>query len=121
MHDFNRALVRTPSHSVVDGQSARTNAQGAQALIKQLAAIGLNGIAVATPHDVLHLKSDCALLDAETILLTTRLAATGVFNAFRTQIVPPGEEAAANAVRINDQVLLSEGYPRTREQLDRAG
>ena len=54
-------------------------------------------------------------------MVTARLAAGGVFKAFRLIVVPPGEEAAANAVRVNDQVLLSEGYPRTREQLARAG
>ena len=113
-------VLATP-RGIFIGESARTDAQGARALTALLAEIGLEGIAVATPHDVLHLKSDCALLDAETILVTARLAATGIFKAFRLIVVPPDEEAAANAVRINDHVLLSESHPRTGEQLARAG
>jgi len=47
--------------------------------------------------------------------VTARLAASGAFKGFRTLIVPEGEEPAANALRINDRVLLSEFYPRTRD------
>jgi dimethylargininase len=109
-------VLATP-RGIFIGRSARTDAQGAQALIALLAEIGLHGIAVTTPPGVLHLKSDCALIDEDTILTTARLAATGIFKAFRLAVVPEGEEAAANALRINDRVLLSEGYPRTRELL----
>lgn len=103
------------------GQSARTDLQGAQALISLLAELGLPGFAVATPHDVLHLKSDCSLLDEESILSTARLAASGVFDGFSVVMVPENEEGAANAVRVNDQVLLSDACPRTAELLAAAG
>ena len=103
------------------GQSARTNAQGAQALVFQLAEIGLRALVVETPHDVLHFKSDCALLDEDTILATARLAASEVFNNFRCIIVPEGEEGAANAVRLKDRVLVSDAFPRTIDLLTKAG
>ncbi|MBT8410640.1 MAG: dimethylarginine dimethylaminohydrolase, partial [Octadecabacter sp.] len=32
-----------------------------------------------------------------------------------------GEAAAANAIRVNDVVFLSAGYPKTAEKLDQAG
>ena len=32
-----------------------------------------------------------------------------------------GEEAAANAIRFNDLVILPKGFPRTAEALDNAG
>lgn len=113
--------VLTTQRGVFIGQSARTDAQGAETLIALLAEIGQRGSAVATPQDVLHFKSDCALLDEETILLTARLAASGVFEGFRLLLVPDGEEGAANAVRVNDQVLISDAYPRTAELLAKAG
>ncbi len=72
---------------------------------------------MTTPRDVLHLKSDCSLLDDETILATRRLAASGMFDDFRVVLVPDGEEAAANALRVNDSVLVSDSYPRTAELL----
>ncbi|MEX0644416.1 MAG: hypothetical protein WD076_03855 [Parvularculaceae bacterium] len=103
------------------GQSARTTAQGAQALSALLAQIGLRGAAVTTPAGVLHLKSDCSLLDDETILLTARLAASGVFEGFQQIVVPDGDEGAANAVRVNDRVLIDDAYPRTAELLVNSG
>jgi dimethylargininase len=36
-------------------------------------------------------------------------------------LVPDGEEAAANALRINDTVFLSTGFPRTLELLHAHG
>lgn len=113
-------VLVTPDHVFV-GQSARTTADGARALIGLLAEIGLRGVAVTTPRDVLHLKSDCSLLDDETVLATARLAASGMFDGFRVITVPEGEEGAANAVRVNDRVLVSESYSRTAALLTKAG
>jgi len=109
--------VLTTPHGIFIGQSARTTAEGARALVALLGEIGLRGTPVMTPHDVLHLKSDCSLLDDETILATRRLAASGIFKDFRVVHVPDGEEAAANALRVNDRVLVSDAYPRTAEML----
>lgn len=109
--------VLTTPRGIFIGQSARTTADGARALVALLADIGLHGIPVTTPRDVLHLKSDCSLLDDETVLATRRLAASGMFKDFRVMHVPDGEEAAANALRVNDRVLVSDAYPRTAELL----
>lgn len=111
--------VLTTPQAVFVGQSARTDAAGARALIAALADIGLRGMIVATPPGVLHLKSDCALLDEETILATARLTATNPVPGFRIVTVPEGEEPAANALRLNDRILMSDGYPRTFERLAR--
>jgi dimethylargininase len=88
-------------------------------LIEILVNIGRKAIAVATPPGVLHFKSDCTLIGDDTILTTARLAASGVFKGFRTLIVPEGEEPAANALHLNDRILMSEGYPRTHDLLAR--
>lgn len=111
--------VLTTPRTIFIGQSARTNGSGARALAAALAGLGLNASVVATPPGVLHLKSDCALIDEETILATERLAATNPFPGFRVITVPEGEDAAANALRLNDRILMSEGYPRTLECLAR--
>ena len=103
------------------GQSARTSAEGARGLCALLDQIGLEGAPVATPAGVLHFKSDCSLLDEETILATSRLAASGVFDGFRVLMTAEGEEGAANAVRVNDRVLISDFYPRTAQALDTLG
>lgn len=113
--------VLSTGRGIFIGRSARTNTEGVAALITLLRDIGLRGIAVTTPPDVLHFKSDCALLDEETILATPGLAATGVFEDFRVVVTPEAEAAAANAVRVRDRVLLSAGYPRTAELLTKSG
>ncbi|MGB1007702.1 MAG: dimethylarginine dimethylaminohydrolase, partial [Thalassobaculaceae bacterium] len=47
--------------------------------------------------------------------------ASGCFAGYDIVTAPAGEEAAANLVRINDRVLLADGYPRSAEMLDRLG
>ena len=113
--------VLTAAGKVFIGQSARTNVEGARALCGLLDQLGLHGAPVATPEGVLHFKSDCSLLDEETILATARLAVSGVFEGFRVVLTPEGEEGAANAVRINERVLMSDAFPRTAEVLNALG
>ncbi len=113
-------VLVTPA-SVMIGLSERTNREGAEALIECLTHLGLQGTIVHTPSDVLHFKSDCSLLDEETVFCTRRLASSGVFADLRTVLVPDGEEAAANALRINDRVLISRRFARSIELLDRLG
>ena len=113
-------VLATPQ-GVLVGLSARTDRAGAEALLECLPRLGQRGRIVATPAGVLHFKSDCALLDDESVLATRRLADSGVFDGFRQVLVAEGEEAAANALRVNDVVLLAAGFPRTHEHLDQLG
>jgi dimethylargininase len=76
---------------------------------------------VFTPPGVLHFKTDCSLLDAETILSTKRLDASGCFEGYRVIHVADGEEACANTIRFNDLVIMPAGFPRTRDLLVQAG
>lgn len=113
--------VLTTPKSVMIGLSARTDRAGAEGLIASLAKIGRKGEIVQTPEGVLHFKSDCSLLDSETMLSTKRLARSGVFKGFREVLIPEGEEPAANALRVNDVVMVGADYPRTIEMLDQLG
>ncbi len=102
---------------VLVGRSARTNAAGIAELAAILADFGIKTREVFTPPGVLHFKTDCSLMDAETILATPRLAASGCFDGYRVIHTAPGEEAAANAIRFNNLVLMAAGFPRTRDAL----
>ncbi|WP_027997768.1 dimethylarginine dimethylaminohydrolase family protein [Sinorhizobium arboris] len=113
--------VLTTRESVMIGLSARTDRAGAAALQACLEKLGRKSEVVATPEGVLHFKTDCSLLDDETILSTNRLARSGVFGKFRQMIIPEGEEPAANALRVNDVVMVGSDFPRTIEMLDKAG
>lgn len=113
--------ILTTEREILVGRSARTDAAGIAEMARLVARWGHAVREVATPPGVLHFKTDCSLLDAETILATRRLAASGCFGGYRVLLVPEGEEAAANAIRFNDLVVMAEGFPRTADMLAAAG
>lgn len=113
--------ILTTAREILVGRSARTDSAG----IAELAAIvkpwNFKLREVATPPGVLHFKTDCSLLDAETILATRRLDDTGCFEGYRVIHTADGEEAAANSIRFNGIVIMPAGFPRTRNRLLEAG
>jgi dimethylargininase len=113
-------ILVTPGRIFI-GLSARTDEPGAGALRRLLASIGRGSKVMATPRGTLHLKSDCALLDEDTLLATRTLAESGMLEGFRVLIVPEEERAAANALRVNDTVFVREDCPRTVELLIQQG
>ncbi len=106
---------------ILVGRSARTDAAGVAELIRLVTPWGHQVREVFTPPGVLHFKTDCSLLDAETILATPRLAASGCFDGYHVIHTVQGEEACANAIRFNDIVLMPAGFPRTADMLAKAG
>jgi dimethylargininase len=58
------------------------------------------------------------LLDEETVLVAPELDDGEIFGGLRRLGLPEGEEPAANALRLNDIVLVAEGYPRTLELIE---
>ena len=113
-------ILSTPRGYMI-GLSARTDNEGARALQESLARLGHKSQIVTTPEGVLHFKTDCSLVEEDAILVTARLAASGVFEGFRTLIVPEGEEAGANALRVNDVVFVGTDFPRTIDMLTAEG
>lgn len=113
--------ILVTEREILVGRSARTDAAGIAELTALVAPWGHRVREVFTPPGVLHFKTDCSLLDGETVLATPRLAASGCFQGYRVIHTGEGEEAAANAIRFNDLVLLPAGFPRTREALVAAG
>jgi dimethylargininase len=113
-------VLVTPGHVLI-GLSARTNATGAAGLQQLLESLGLASSVVDVPSGTLHLKSDCSLVDEETVLTTEALAKSGVLDGFRTLAVPYDERSATNAVRVNDFVFMRARSPRTQDMLERHG
>lgn len=111
--------VLATAETVFVGLSGRTDRKGAEGVQRLLAGLGRRVRIVDTPQGVLHFKSDCALIDDETILSTRRLAASGVFEGFRIIETPDGEEAAANALRVNRALFIGSKYRRTADLLVR--
>ncbi len=113
--------ILVTEREILIGRSARTNAAGIAELTRLVAPWGHTVREVITPPGVLHFKTDCSLLDAETILSTKRLSASGCFDGYTVIDIPDGDEAAANTIRFNDIVLMPAGFPRTRDVIAAAG
>jgi dimethylargininase len=113
-------ILVTPGRVLI-GLSARTDETGAADLQRLLQSIGMASKVVAVPRGTLHLKSDCSLVDEETILATPELAGSGLFAGFRMLEVSSEERHATNALRINDVVFIRAGCPRTLELLHKHG
>ncbi len=113
-------ILVTPDRVFI-GLSARTNKAGAAALQRLLGSLGLTGEVVNVPRGTLHLKTDCALVDEETILATEELASAGLLGGYRVLVAPADERHACNALRVNDVVFIRAGCPRTFELLAQRG
>ena len=106
---------------IMVGRSARTNAAGVAELAATVADWGHKVREVFTPPGVLHFKTDCSLLDGQTVLSTERLASSGCFPGYKVIYTAPGEEACANAIRFNDLVIMPAGFSATRDRILAAG
>lgn len=113
--------ILVTEREILVGRSARTNAAGVAELSRLVADWGRPLREVFTPPGVLHFKTDCSLLDGETVLATERLAVSGCFEGYKVIHTAEGEEAAANAIRFNDLVIMAAGFPKTRDRLVAAG
>lgn len=106
---------------ILVGTSSRTDSAGIEAFKRLVDRWGYVVRVVDTPPGVLHFKTDCSLLDEETVLSTERLSASGCFAGYRVIYTSEDEDAAANCVRFNELVLMPFGFPRTRDRLVAAG
>ena len=113
--------ILTTAQEILVGRSERTDAAGVAELATIVGNWGYRLREVMTPEGVLHFKTDCSLLDAETILSTKRLDASGCFANYRVIHTCDGEEAAANSIRFNQLLLMPAGFPATCERLQAAG
>lgn len=113
--------ILVTEREILIGRSARTDAAGINELADLVTPWGHKVREVVTPPGVLHFKTDCSLLDGDTILSTERLAASGCFDGYRVIHTAAGEDAAANSIRFNDVVLVPAGFARTRAAILAAG
>ena len=102
------------------GESGRSNAAGIAQLRTLVGEFGY--VVRAVPiRDCLHLKSAVTAVADDTVLLQPAWVDRASFDGFRIIEVDPGEEHAANVVRIGDRVLMPGCFPRTRQRLLDAG
>ena len=112
-------ILRINDHFII-GLSSRTNEEGAENLSKILNSLGGSIEITETPKNILHFKSECSLIDEDTILLTKKMMENNVFKKnYKYLEIPKDEEIAANSLRVNNNLLIPSGCPKTKEMLSK--
>jgi dimethylargininase len=101
------------------GLSLRTNEEGARQLSAHLQTLGYTAstIDLRKMTRILHLKSGISYIGDKTLVVMEEMAASRRLAHFNLLRVSPEESYAANCVRVNDRVLVAEGFPHLRDHL----
>jgi len=105
------------------GVSHRTNAEGARQLAALLAAQGITSsvIDIRASRTLLHLKTGLSWLGEDLLAVMSDVPEVPELSRYRRIVLEPGEEYAANCVRVNDRVLVARGFPRFVARLREEG
>jgi dimethylargininase len=105
------------------GLSHRTNEEGARQLAAHLASFGYTSstIDVRPMTTILHLKSGISYIGGNTLVTMEEMADDAQFRGFDLIQVSGEESYAANCVRVNDRVLVADGFPKFAAQLRARG
>lgn len=112
-------VMRVGDHFYV-GLSQRTNISGAVQLTQYLEKHGYR-VTTVPVENFLHLKTGVTYLDDNILLVTDEFRSNEHFREFRQILVTAQEQYAANCLRINDFVLVPEGYPMVLASLLQLG
>jgi len=112
-------ILNINNHFII-GLSHRTNKLGAENLSTILQRLGATVEVCKTPNDILHFKSECSVIDDDVILVSNKMAQLDYLKSNYNLIkLPIGEEGASNALRINDKLLLPDGFIKAEEMLSK--
>ena len=112
-------ILNINNHFII-GLSNRTNKLGADNLSIILQSLGATVEICKTPNDILHFKSECSVIDDDVILVSNKMAQLDYLKSNYNLIeLPIGEEGASNSLRINDSLLLPDGFVKAEEILSK--
>jgi dimethylargininase len=119
-------ICEAGEHFII-GISLRTNEEGARQLAAWLEGLGYTTsfVDIRQTPGILHLKSGIAFIGDDGgkghMLVIEALADHPALQQFKLVIVAPGEEYAANCVRVNGHVLMPSGFPQLASTLHELG
>jgi dimethylargininase len=102
------------------GLSQRTNSAGFEWFESAVGELGYAAVPVPLGN-VLHLKSACTYIGEDHVLLAPDFVDQSIFYNFQQILVSKEDEYSANCLGVNGKVLVSRGYPRTRDAIRAAG
>ncbi|MEI7844280.1 MAG: N(G),N(G)-dimethylarginine dimethylaminohydrolase [Chloroflexota bacterium] len=105
------------------GISYRTNEYGAKQLADWLGEKGFSSsfLDIRNTPGILHLKSGISYLGDNRLAIIDSLVGHATFDGFEIVRVEPGEEYAANCIRVNDYVLIAAGFSKFEAALRSLG
>ena len=106
--------------SIFVGLSRRTNREGIEQLRDILGSYDYE-VKPVEVSGCLHLKSACSHLGNDTVLVNRSWIDAAPLARFELLDVPAEEPAAANALLLNDVVIIAASFPRTRALLEERG
>ena len=115
-------VIRVGNHFLI-GKSFRSSDDGAQQLADILTRYGYTSdfISIREAPHVLHLTTGMCCLGDGIILTRPEFAAAPAIQKYRVLVTPPEEAYAANAVRMNDYVLMADGFEKTIRMVEDCG
>lgn len=102
------------------GKTRRTNFDGINQLRDMLLPHGYTVEPIEVRH-CLHLKSSCAYLGDNTMLVNPECVDAALFRDYDVINLDPEEPGAANALMLNDVVIMPDCFPKTISLLERRG
>ncbi len=102
------------------GISQRTNHEGADQLIEILQGYQMTGSKVQLIN-FLHLKTGVSYLEQNNLLISGEFINNPEFDRFNKIMVHKNEGYAANSLWINGKVLVPQGFPETKKNIENAG
>jgi dimethylargininase len=105
------------------GLSDRTNDEGAGQLAAWLAERGFKWsvVDIRGMRGLLHLKTGLSCVGGVRLIAWPELVGHKALRHWEVMEVPKGEEYAANCIRVNDTLLVAEGFPKTAALLRSRG
>lgn len=105
------------------GLSARTNEAGAEELASLLGDLGYRAtlLDIRSHRELLHLKTGISYLGDGRMLATNAVPRVPALDVYELIEVPASERYAANALRVNEKVLIAAGYPKTQAAIEALG
>lgn len=112
--------VMRAGRSVFVGLSQRTNQKGI-AQLSELLKVYDYQVQPVEVRGCLHLKSACSYIGHDTVLVNRSLIDAEPLHGFELLDVPDDEPAAANALLVQDIVIIPASFPKTRALLEQRG
>lgn len=112
-------VMMVGSHYYI-GLSERTNIEGANQLIVILQTYGLTGSTVEMGN-ILHLKTGLSYLENNSLIIASGFSKEAQFDSFKKIAIPDDESYGANAIWVNDKVIVAAGFPKSQAAIEQAG